>query len=672
MTDLFGDAYASIYEALNEVREVFHREGRISDSNAKLDETVKLLSLHFAAHTGRLSAAKYQALVDKKTFSVERLNRAFIEIASRAPFLTAEGQSIFGVRPETAFEAKDENVAFELFRAAGHALRAQANENVSLDVLNEAFGHHVRDNFRGHIEDAQYMTPPEVIDFMVSLAAEEVLGAGPWLVDHDFTMMDPSCGVGSFITAWRKEYERRRLGVPTIPPLLAIGQDKVERMARLSAMNLIFAQNKTDRILVGNSLMDGSALDKFNGCVDLILTNPPFGAKFPVSMIQAKSQSSTPFFAKTAFTQRTIDSELLFIDRYLTLLRPGGYCLAVMPDGVVSAKGTAAIVRQHLTRSARIVAITELPPVTFAQAGTRTKTAVLMFQKRAEDVVRRAPIFFGEATDIGFEVSKRKGVPIKRQAGTNQLPEILNSFRTKKPRKADCETNLVAVWQHVDPMRLEAWTPRQFASNSKQVADSVGGRISIPRMLKDLVETPNRRRPQAYRDGFSYISVLHVIGEGLLDIASVKSYRPITPGLPVTPGEVIISRINPHIPRVLVVPNLGCPLLCSSEFEILKPKDGVSPYGLAYLLMSPIVQNQILALTAGTSASHSRVKPERLYDIQLPWPTDDGHLDFTRAVSEYQRASESLIASMVAISKLRREALSSSFCGIADLRMKNQ
>ena len=104
--------------------------------------------------------------------------------------------------------------------------------------------------------------------------------------------------------------------------------------------------------------------------------------------------------------------------------------------------------------------------------------------------------------------------------------------------------------------------------------------------LSDLVGEPRRRRPEPYSAGKLFISVLHVIGEGILDLSAVRSYQPITPGIPISPGEVLISRLNPRIPRVLVVPDLGAPMLCSSEFEVLRPKKNISPYAIAFLLMS--------------------------------------------------------------------------------------
>lgn len=167
----------------------------------------------------------------------------------------------------------------------------------------------------------------------------------------------------------------------------------------------------------------------FDGKVDLILTNPPFGAKFSKSDLIRSSRQATPTFAHSRSPYLSIDSEILFLDRYITLLRPGGFCLAVIPDGVISTAGIAAYARQNLASNARLRAIIELPSETFAQAGTRTKTAVLYFQKNKRDVQEKDHVFLAEATDLGFRVSKRKGATIKHTEGANQLPEILAAYR---------------------------------------------------------------------------------------------------------------------------------------------------------------------------------------------------------------------------------------------------
>lgn len=122
MGDLFGDPvteaqppYVEIYRSLQRVRDAFHREGRISDANAKLDETVKFLVLHFGYLKGLVSAADYATLADRSSFRVELLNRVFARLATAPVFRRKGIGSIFGDDPTTVFKKGEERVAFDLF-----------------------------------------------------------------------------------------------------------------------------------------------------------------------------------------------------------------------------------------------------------------------------------------------------------------------------------------------------------------------------------------------------------------------------------------------------------------------------------------------------------------------------------------------------------------------------
>lgn len=639
--------YVAIYRSLAEVRELFHKRGRIADANAKLDETIKLMAIHHARSRGHLEEVLYAPLTVPESFTIDGLNAALAAVASRAPFVDASGRSIFGRHPSVAFEPGEEGLAFELFRAAAVATAAQSQAADPLDVINEAFGHHVRDNFRSNTEDAQYMTPPEVVDFMIGMARQLVMKGSE---SRSLTVVDPSCGVGSFLISWHRVHEQEKRAREELPDPVVVGQDKVDRMARLARANLIFSGFDTDKIFVGSSLEDGTPVSRFDGKVDLILTNPPFGARFPVEELARIATSSLPQLS-CGDPAKVIDSELAFIERYLTLLRVGGICIVVVPDGVISAKGTAALVRQMLARSAELIAVVELPPVTFAQAGTRTKTAVLAFRK-----VERAPaeceVFFAEAHSLGFEVSKRKGVPIKREQGANELPSLLKAFTDHTRIEGLGEGGGFAEWHRLDVSKTGAWTPRRFRTLN-DTSDGLPDDVEFAqRPLAELVEPRRKTKAHPYSPGSLFISVLHVIGEGVLDLPSVLTYRPITPGVPVRPGQVIVSRLNPRIPRVLVVPDLGAPLLCSSEFEVLEPRDGVSPYALAYLLLSGPAQGQIRSLTAGTSASHSRVHPDAIRSIAIPWPASEQSA-FGDVVDAYEQANRDIIRAISKIAILR-------------------
>lgn len=532
-------------------------------------------------------------------------------------------------------------------------------EGKPFDILNEAFGHFVRDNFRGNIEDAQYMTPPEAVDFMVDMALHD-LKAQDGNEERHWTVVDPSCGVGSFLTSF---YHRaRERAWPPLNKLRLIGQDKVERMARLATINLELFDAEEHRITVGNSLERGSPLDDLNGKADLVLTNPPFGARFSGTDVRVTCNMNTPFFSSLKKTVPTIDSELLFIDRNLQLLRDGGLLLIVVPDGVISARGTAAMLRQHLAGVANLRAVVELPSVTFAQAGTRTKTSVLYLQKGRRGTSQRS-VFMGVVNDLGFQVSSRKGVQFKQPEGKNELPSVLGAYLSFSNTKVDQapisvlsrNPSCVSV-PEADVLRA-SWTPNHYSAKRLDAIASVGaarGFRQIP--LCELVDfTADARRTARWQPGMSFLSVLHVLGEGFVDIAATHTYAPKTPGLPTYAGEVLLSRINPRIPRVCIVPELGKPTLCSTEFEVMKPKNGLDPFLLAYLLLTDAVQSQVRSLTSGTSASHNRIRTSELGTVLVPLPEAGTALErrLLDLVASYRKAIEDMNAGAAKVAEAR-------------------
>ncbi len=595
-----------IYQGLTKSHELFHKFGGLNDSNQKLDECLKLLAIHICGQRKKICAKTYKNCLHRETFSLKQLANLFRQIATQKLFITADGFSLFGESSQLSFSNDGEETCFTLFLTLSSILNEKSLFGGRAEALNEIFGYFIRDNFRNNIEDAQYMTPPEVVEFMVSIA-QTLVDKSLSKSKKEFVVMDPTSGVGSFL----REFHRQNSSVPN--RIRYVAQDKVERMARFTAANFLFSETENFEVYIGNSLYDGASIDRWNNKVDLILTNPPFGARFSRSEVTKKCTNNTPRFSNSESLPATIDSELLFLDRYITLLREGGYCLVVVPDSVISAKGSSALARSMLLRHVEIIGVIELPPVTFAQAGTRTKTSVLIFRKLPCNcrLVETHRVFFADVSKVGFEVSKKKGVAVKKLTSETDLPEAMSAWN-KKLLKCDERSR----WVETDLQKLDAWTPRPILyQESKQKRPDKAFRL-----LHELAEYSEKRPLLKYQPGTFFISILHVIGEGLLELNALQQYQPVTPGRQVLPGEVLVSRINPRIPRVLVVPKLPGTILCSVEFEILISKKNIDPYTLAYSILTPMAQEQLQSMTAGTSASHARIKPRKILDIKVPWP----------------------------------------------------
>ncbi|MDQ5909650.1 MAG: type restriction enzyme protein [Pseudomonadota bacterium] len=620
--DLLHDGYTKIYDALSELREGFHRSGRLDDSNAKLDEVSKLFATYLAFKNNQITLFPSVS----STALIPELQSAFAATIALPEYHLDSGGSIFGTQPALAIRSGDESLAKNLVKLVRDCIDLAFDlrgKGRPFDILNEAFGHFVRDNFRSNVEDAQYMTPPEVVDFMADMVLHDLVIEDPAVYDQNkhWTVLDPSCGVGSFLAAI---YHRARYSDWLNPNRLRLfGQDKVERMVRLATINLNLFDVDEHRITVGNSLERESSIDNLNGCVDIILTNPPFGARFNQNYVAASCGDNTPFFTSLRRSTASIDSELLFLDRNLRLLREGGRLLIVVPDGVVSAKGIAALLRQHLGRIATLRAVVELPAATFAQAGTRTKTAVLYLQKGHSK--KQHSVFMGVSKDLGFQVSSRKGVQIKMPQGHNDLHAILAAYkagciiRENVILKVLCADPSCVLVPEMDILK-GSWTPNHYSASRFESIESLSKSADFDLApLCDLVEfCSDTRKAEAWNKGWGFISVLHILGEGFVDIGGALSYAPKTPGVPTYPGELLLSRINPRIARVCITPDLGVKTLCSSEFEIMKTRKEIDIYSLAYLLQTEIVQNQIRSLTSGTSASHNRIRTSELSQVMIP------------------------------------------------------
>jgi type I restriction-modification system DNA methylase subunit len=626
--DLFSystlkSSYIPIYQSLVNMRELFHQTGRFDDSNAKLDEVIKLVAMYLAFKRGLIN--HFPDPDEHKRNLVTLLHQTFVETIKLNCYLNQNGTSIFGSNPRLLLRDEDEVIAKSLVSLVRISIdSALMNKEIDnpFDILNEAFGHFVRDNFRSNIEDAQYMTPPEVVDFMVNVALEDLqreIAVNP--NDNPFIMLDPTCGVGSFLTAFYNKTKSSKLWQNRKVKL--IGQDKVERMIRLSKINLELFDAVDYQVTIGNSLFKESPITPFNGTVNLILTNPPFGAKFNKNDIISFGTENLPIIAPKCDRLKNVASELLFVDRNISLLKEGGRLLIIVPDNVVSANGIPALLRQQLKNQVTIRAIIELPPATFAQAGTHTKTCILYLIKGK---IPLKTVFVAKSEHLGFEVSTRKGVQLKISKGENDLRTIFDAYKSSNQQINSHRTVITekpsSVTIDYNELINSSWTPNHYSAPLLKTIFQLERISEIqPIPLSDLVEfQSDKRKDERYdRDGY-FISVLHVIGEGMLDMHGIKTYQPKTPGIKVEPGEILFSKINPRIPRVFVMPDFGKKTLCSSEFEVMSAKKGADPYLISFLLLSNSVQSQVQSLTSGTSASHNRIKTAALSKVLLPYP----------------------------------------------------
>ncbi|MFY3081718.1 restriction endonuclease subunit S [Achromobacter xylosoxidans] len=109
---------------------------------------------------------------------------------------------------------------------------------------------------------------------------------------------------------------------------------------------------------------------------------------------------------------------------------------------------------------------------------------------------------------------------------------------------------------------------------------------------------------------------------------SIKSNK-----TPVPDGAVLVSKLNPHIPRIWLVGRPGERAVCSTEFIVWTPKvpaNSAFVYGLA---SSPAFNSAMRQLVTGTSNSHQRVKPEQLADIRVFTADEEAITQYSMSVA---------------------------------------
>lgn len=203
------------------------------------------------------------------------------------------------------------------------------------------------------------------------------------------------------------------------------GTDANDRMARTSKMNMIMHGDGHGGVHHHDGFLNVNGI--FEGRFDVILTNPPFGANVEASDVVHESDVIVSREATKRYTEeygkvyeealahvraaigKPISSlfqlprhagsktktEILFIERCLALLKPGGRLGIVLPEGILN-NPSLAYVREFCENRAFIRAVVSLPQETFFSSGASVKASLLFMQK------------FSEKEQIDFEAKKRK------------------------------------------------------------------------------------------------------------------------------------------------------------------------------------------------------------------------------------------------------------------------
>lgn len=303
------------------------------------------------------------------------------------------------------------------------------NEIQSSDIRGDVY-EYISSRLQVNGRAGAFRTPRHIIRMIV-----EMIEPKP-----DDVICDPACGTAGFLVEAGKYLKTNhseiffdRIKKDHFMNHMFSGFDMGRTMLRIGAMNMMTHGIDNPFIEYRDSLSDQNPdKEKYS----LILANPPFKGSLDADTVSAD-------LLKVCKTKKT---ELLFLALFLRMLRIGGRCACIVPDGVLFGSSTAhKTIRKELVDGNRLEAVISMPSGVFKPyAGV--STAVLIFTKTGHGGTDN--VWFYDMTADGFSLDDKRS-PV----ADNDIPDIIARFRNldaEKDRRRTEKSFLVPKAEIVD------------------------------------------------------------------------------------------------------------------------------------------------------------------------------------------------------------------------------
>lgn len=288
----------------------------------------------------------------------------------------------------------------------------------SLDDIYSLMGKSTEIDIRGDVyeyllskistagRNGQFRTPRHIIHMMV-----ELMKPTP-----KETICDPACGTGGFLVGasdylretYRNDILMNKENRDHYMNHMFYGFDMDRTMLRIGAMNMMTHGVESPFIEYRDSLSDQNIdTDKYS----LILANPPFKGTLDADSVSAN-------LLKVAKTKKT---ELLFLALFIRMLKIGGRCACIVPDGVLFGSSKAhKQIRKAIIEDNRLEAVISMPSGVFKPyAGV--STGILIFTKTGHGGTDK--VWFYDMKADGYSLDDKRS-PVKE----NDIPDIIERF----------------------------------------------------------------------------------------------------------------------------------------------------------------------------------------------------------------------------------------------------
>ena len=397
-----------LIKTLEKCHDTVWQGGKLNPSDA-FDEVSKIL---------------FCKLQDEKKTKVDGFYKFQVGTHEKA---TNVAQRIHGLYKEG--KEQDPNVFSEdiklendiIYKTVEHLQSININKT-DLDSKGVAFERFMGDFFKGKM--GQYFTPRNIVDFCVKML----------FIKQNERVIDPACGSGGFLLhamdLIRKEAEANYDDENEIfsywhdfASKNLFGIEINEQIARVCKMNMIIHDDGHTNVISADSLDNIEKHTKLNSQFkkenfDIILTNPPFGAK--VLFNEKKYLQDYDLGLNNGKVRAAQNTEVLFIERCSHYLKIGGRMAIVLPDGILT-NATLQYVRDFIMKNFIINAIVSIPQTAFSHYGAGVKCS-LLFLTKSNSIKENYDIFMAQAEYVGYDATGR-------EIAQNDLNEIFDDYK---------------------------------------------------------------------------------------------------------------------------------------------------------------------------------------------------------------------------------------------------
>jgi len=511
------------------------------------------------------------------------------------------------------------------------------------DVKGEAFQAFVYRHQRG--DRGEFFTPHPIVKLGVKMIAPT----------PDERIIDPACGSGGFLIETISHVEENFVGINK-------GR-YIQRQVRGIEFNPDIAISAMLRIAfeggTGTEITCANALAKneeFDNAFDVVVTNPPFGSRGKVKdrsilahyLLARRWHQANDGFWKPGRTVLAGQSpEILFIEKCLKLLRPGGRMAIVLPDGLLQNMSNNHI--RFFIRSQSIVqGIVSIPQEAFVPYGTGIKTSLLLLQKLPG--TSNFGCFMARIRKVGYDVKgqpiyKRdtSGRPIKTQDGNylldDDIEEIASAYKTCREHRTELrETDSIyVVAENLLNSRMDV---EHYQPMDHDLIEHLKNCGSKP--LGDLADI--LRDSAHFRKGneeIRYIAIsnvdartMQVVSQQVTkahDAPSRATYR-VRKGDIITAVSGASTGTRRHATALITEEEDGA--ICSNGFAVLRDIRRVDPYYLLAFMRTDYFLRQVRRLMTGHAIP--AVSTEDLSTVLIPIPPKETQREIAIAIERIQ------------------------------------